>query len=657
MKTREANHNNYSSVSVIALKIILIILMAIFMVPLYYRTELDLPAGLFATFGLVSISFLGSLFFTFFIAFINFGTNNPVSFRNKLIYSFYLAFPASCSVFAIYTLGVILDPWLRISTFNKMLPTIAMVYIIIGGLFYLLIRRRKPSPELTELAQEPGSFGVLKRRSFSVILLALLFILGVILRSMNLDGYPPHVDEFSHFMRALNWLKGDPPLGTRAFVTVTLPVTMAFQLFGVSVAAARMVMAVLSMAAIFPLYSLMRRFGEATAFIAVSLFVLSPSGIAMSQIVRDYSVTAFFVYSTYFLSLRVIETEIGAKLRTWFRKNWLDLLLLGMIGGYSFYDQASISAVVIGNLLVFALIVVIKIFFEYKGSRIKNIVLIGILIVAGITVTFAANKLHFDALHPTALYFKIMTSGSMQNWSNLFPQVGWLLLAYSLYILVTNSITIKDVRSQQVVTLTLTFLGLMVFSALFLFAGRLAVRDRYFVVFVYYLIPIAAMFFTKIGLIFREKFKKYKLIRTTLIVPLFLLFFVNVPALAYTRSYVGGENIITGSPHYIYEDAYQFLKENVQPGDVIITDKIGNYDRLADNYFDPEDVANIKVLETTEDLDKKLSKYGQGWIAISENREPSDSGLAFESAKTEHFDIQFYGSFHGHVNIWRFKNY
>lgn len=637
---------------------IIIFLTACFMVPIFFRTDLDLPTSYYATLGWVTFSIIGSLAAITLSGFLSNFPKRSKNFVSLAIATLYSVYPATAIVIGIYIIGLLLDPWLLISTFARAFIWIGGLYIILMPITFLIFRKRLNSEQIKEPSQELDYSTLIAKKYFTPVVLGIFFILGVYLRSMNLDGYPPHVDEFAHFMRALNWLEGIPPFDTRAFITVTLPITMLFKYFGVDVAAARMIIATLNMLAIIPLYAFTRGFGKGTAFIAVVLFVFSPSIIAMAQIVRDYSIAALFIYLTFFLTTKAISTQISGKLRIWLAKNWMILILLVILMAYALYDQASISAVIIGNVLVFAFIMVLKMLIEYQGSRIKNIALVGILLLVGITVTLFANKLHFNALHPTPLYFQIMTSGKYQNWSYLLPQLGWVFIVHSVYLLVSGFRSFREPKSQQVVNITLTFLGLMIFSALFLFAGKIAIRDRYYVVFVYYLIPIVAILFSKIIGNIQQRARKHQLFASVLVVPILLLFVINVPAIAYTNSYVGGENIITGSPHYIYADAYEYIKQNFKDGDVIITDKIGNYDRLLDNYFDPEVIRNIKILEATDkDLDGELSKFDQGWIAISENREPSDAGLAFDDQETEHFTLKFFGSFHGHVNLWYFKKH
>ena len=135
----------------------------------------------------------------------------------------------------------------------------------------------------------------LSTKSTALILIG-FFILGLTLRLINLDQYPPYVDEYIHTHTAFGVMSGLPMTWNRAFLSVTVPVLLSYKLFGITLWAARFPMVVFNMLAIFPLYFLGKKVNKTVGFISVFLFTLNPWIIAASRTVREYAVIPLYFF-------------------------------------------------------------------------------------------------------------------------------------------------------------------------------------------------------------------------------------------------------------------------------------------------------------------------------------------------------------------------
>lgn len=126
------------------------------------------------------------------------------------------------------------------------------------------------------------------------IVLAFVLVVGFGLRVYELAALPPSPDEYYHLIAARDVVREDGlisvPGYTRAFVVVTLPVALSFELFGPGLFAARLPMILGNLLAVVPLYLLLTRIDRPTALVASFLYVSNPWTIAVARTVREYAV-------------------------------------------------------------------------------------------------------------------------------------------------------------------------------------------------------------------------------------------------------------------------------------------------------------------------------------------------------------------------------
>lgn len=635
------------------LNVLILCLVSAFFFPIYFRTEFAFSDEIFSATGFVNISFFGAIISMIIHSILTYQAHRDDRALLMARGIFVTTFPALAVTFLLRVFGILRDPWLYALLVDRIIVWFSMIFVSIGAVVF--IRYRRKYPPKGSVRSVP--WVTLKDRKFiDLILLIFFFTLGLYLRWRNIGAYPPHVDEFPHLRHPILFLQGTPIEYKRALLTVTTPIIVVFKFFGVDLAKARMAMALSNMFAIFPLFGFMKKFGRTEAFAAVTLFVLSPIVIAMGQLTRDYAITAVFVYLTLLFTIRILRSEISGQLREWLKNNWINFGMVMALFAYAIYDQASTVSVIIASIMIFASILLLKIIFEYEGSNTLFYILIPLLIIFVIGVILVSNKINFSDVQFAPGYFELLTNGSYQNWTFVFPQIGWFFLAYTLYLVIRNGLSLRSAKAQTELYLSLTFMALMFYAALFLFSGKLDLQTRYYVVFVYYLIPLVALFFARgVKLIIRW-FGNYPSVISILIVPFIFGLVVNIPAINFMGSYTEGQNLVSEIRHHNYQQAYSYIKENIETGDVIISDQLQKYDLLYDNIFDGHEYVKLNMLNKNNlPIDQKLMGLEQGWITKTRTGNYDVRGLSFEDVVTEENFIEYIGDLGGDVAIWRFE--
>ncbi len=121
---------------------------------------------------------------------------------------------------------------------------------------------------------------------------------AALLRIFNLGGVFPAVDEYYHLIAAKQILAGAPlsSVYSRGLWIVTLPVALAFRVFGYQLWAARLVGALFNIFAVIPLYLLARGINRPVAAMASFLFATSPWIIAFARVAREYAYYPFYFF-------------------------------------------------------------------------------------------------------------------------------------------------------------------------------------------------------------------------------------------------------------------------------------------------------------------------------------------------------------------------
>lgn len=625
----------------------------ILLIFLYFRSTFDLPTDLYKSFGLVNITLIVLVGFIYLIQFL---ISEKLKFSEKLISAFVSSFPSIASVMLSYLIAYFTNPVLSLSTFARAVVLLIPIYIIAGAyMFFRYSRANKLAIGSDEITWEKIAEKFNNKKA-TIAFLVIMFLLGFYLRNLSSASVPPGVDEFPHLRHAILFLRGEPLTYTRALLTVTAPIILLFKIFGVNLELARILLSFLSMVAIFPLYAFMRKFDRGTAFWAVILYVLNPIVIALGSVIRDYAISGAMIYFTYWATARLITSQFQGKFRDWIHANRSMITVVGLLVIFALFDQKSIAAVVVGNILIFTFLMMIKVLIQDVGSRKRTLFLIAVLIAGGLFIVLASRKLTFGDTYITTKYFGILTGNSNLNWSYIFPQIGWLFLIYSLYLLFQNSFRLKTGSGRLNVYISLTFLGLLIFSSIFIFSGKLGVRSRYYVVFVYYMIPIVALLFTRTVGYFVKKTLNAPMFTTISITILTIVLIVNIPSLVYLKGFEGGKNLISGIDHFSYQPSYEYIKENLNDGDVVITDQLNKYDLLYDNILQAHDVLNADIFNARyTPVADALASYDHGWVIKSKNGSLTPKGFTeHEDSVVDGINFQFIERM-GDNTVWYFE--
>ncbi len=132
---------------------------------------------------------------------------------------------------------------------------------------------------------------------------------ALLLRVTDLGRANPAVDEYYHLIAARQLVEG-ASLGSvysRALWMVTLPVSLAFRVFGYQLWAARLVGALVNVLAIWPLYLLARRINRPVAMLAVLLYATSPWITTFARLAREYAYYPVFAYAIILGMVSLVE--------------------------------------------------------------------------------------------------------------------------------------------------------------------------------------------------------------------------------------------------------------------------------------------------------------------------------------------------------------
>ena len=182
--------------------------------------------------------------------------------------------------------------------------SVAMAYgtgiVFYATLVYFLFALLAPKKDeiLATLAEKLSASAVQDDKVNERLLVALFVIGAFVLRVINLNILPPHIEEYQHLIAAKELLTGTPAsdLYQRGLYLVTLPVMLMFSLFGTEVWAARLPGLIVNSLAVIPLYWLVRRYHRTIAMLSAALYITSPWVISLSRPVREYAYQPLMYY-------------------------------------------------------------------------------------------------------------------------------------------------------------------------------------------------------------------------------------------------------------------------------------------------------------------------------------------------------------------------
>lgn len=499
-----------------------------------------------------------------------------------------------------------------------------------------------------------------KGRLTTLVVLISCFVLGLVIRLINLDGFPPYVDEYITTHHNFGLLNGSPLEWERAFPTVGLPVLLSFKIFGINLWAARFPMVIINMAAIIPLFFLGKKLNRDVGSISVALYTINPWIIAVSRTVREYAVLPLYYFITAIFLIDLLEWE-ETTVRSYLKKNAWKMLILLLILVNAVYDQQSIIKIVIINFGVFGVLVLLKMLKSKTPALIKIAGLSAsvILFVLLVVVSDLSKRLFEDGkiiLVAEDRYWRLLFIDPDQHWFSVIPQIAWLAIAVSAFFAIRAVVKKYDKKDAVVLFSFLVFLSILVFLTFFLVNPRLPARVRYGILLEYwYVILVAIALFLLIQSINRIlKGKRVLRVLAFLIISLLL---INTGSIVHILTYPGGGALnVTGEKHYNVDPAYRYMLDQLNPGDVLLTDSMGVYDELHEKAFSDVKVYSFigTILREDVTIDELISRHPEGWIVLTQNSRPEKHGLVYESTSSINTSLEYLGKW-GECDIWRWN--
>lgn len=488
-----------------------------------------------------------------------------------------------------------------------------------------------------------------------IIFLAACLGLGLFLRLYKLDGFPPYVDEYIHTHRAFAMVSGKPLGGARGFLTVDLPVFLSYTSLGVSLWSSRFPMVIINMLAIFPLFKFMRKINHLVGYLSVFLFVTNPWVIAASRTVREYAVAPLWFFLVALFLSQLLEWE-GHSKRSYLKMHWWRILFLLFFLAYLVFDWYSVLKISVAFYGSFGVVAILKILKKRPGIKIRITLLSVSVVVMGLMVI--ASGLIQRTIETGSPFYKI----ALVFWNSLVKSplnqpywlsgLGYFFLCLSL---LSALLLIKKPIANNYIFLFsfINFSLILLYMTFFLVNPHIPVRLRYGVLMEYWYLPLVAfclwILFKLIRLLFKHKWPYWPLF-----VLLVLTFLVNWQGIQKGLKFNGGGSFeITGEKHYIVQPAYDYLKDNITPGDFILTDFVHRYDEIADRQLTGYETVGYYGYAYTDKQDplNLISAYPKGWMLLSNNARPEKYGIPLESFTAGDVTATFQGQF-GEIYIW-----
>lgn len=522
-------------------------------------------------------------------------------------------------------------------------------FIVLAGLLSLWIWRKRDKflPALErDFSIVTKQWGV----GEWVLLFGIIFV-ALLLRIVNLNNLFPAVDEYYHLIAARRIMEGAAlnSVYQRSLWIVTLPVSVAFRLFGDKLWVARLVGAVVNVLAIFPLYLLTRKINRPVAVLSVFLYATSPWIIAFARIVREYAYYPFIFFWVIYGMIRFLEIFPDHFI---FRRDWrfmlkprlafpgLVLLILPLYP--EFLDHSSTFKVILIAYVVFAAFVVRKFDWKDKYNRwLLALLLAGVLSYA--YIWFAGGQHRLVSVLPEfhILPIEYFFSNPQQQW--YFDRLGIVPgICFVAALLICFTVRRVNFIALFVLTLYGCFLGFFVFfSKIFYHTRHLITTQLWFII----LVAIGLYAVWRSG--YELLFLKGNLVRVLSAVLLGLLAFngrqVLLPAIS-----VNPNMVISGDYHHDLSLVNTYMLEHVRTGDALVSTVYGLYTSWQEQ---PKFQAMYRFSSQTSqtELYSFVDRYPSGWIVIDQIRLDKATAAVSDLPKEE--GVRYVGKF-GDENVW-----
>jgi hypothetical protein len=499
-----------------------------------------------------------------------------------------------------------------------------------------------------------GRWQINKESRDQALYLTILFIIGLVLRLYNLDGFPPYYDEYAHTEAALRLFEGADYGYNRAFLTVTAPVYLSYLIFGVSLLSGRLPMVFINMLAIFPLFVLGKKLNRTVAYISVALFVFSPWAIAVARTVREYAILPFFFFLAAVYLLDLLDWEKKPFIE-FIRIHKFKIVFLCLLLVYIFNDKYSIIKVLLVPFAIIGGLAIIKILKQNTSIGIKIFVFVMVVAIIAILIPRAGFVYKYHA-HGSIInfvgdrYWKKLVRSEIHQWY-FVPEIGYFII-FSVGFLSFRSLLSKFNKKNFIVLFCyLAFIANLIYFTYF-FPTNLTRRTRYGILIVYWYLLVVAIALYLVYFLG----KKYLPRKVQFLIPIILIvLFANYKAIWTVISYQGGIQLkITGEMHYSVNAARDFLSDQLTSEDVLVSDIVHRYDDITGNKLHPNETIPLQVLVSDQELDgfSVIEKYPQGWVACSSNNPIEFLNLPYENFIYKDKQALFYGMI-GDVYLWQ----
>ena len=497
-------------------------------------------------------------------------------------------------------------------------------------------------------------------RTVTVLLLA-FFLIGILLRLVNLGEFPLYSDEDNHTHVAIQLLNGVPVDYFRGFFPVSLPVFLSFKLFGISIFAARLPMILLNMLAIFPLYKLTARLNQLIGLLAVFLFITNPWVITAARTAREYSVLPLLFFVTSNLLIDLLDVENLSPRAYFAEKKAKVFFALAILVYVIFIDPRSWFTLALLSYLIFFGLIFLDLARrpQYRTRLIIAAVVLASVFIGIVFQTLRSQKMTDFSKSPFSLVpkFESLQTIIADPFANSYwlPQIGYLILAFVLLLLVVSLPTFSEKKSRVILFNVIAFIGVTVFFVFIFFNAYVQFRFRYGILLVYFIIPCVAIFIYSVSRLIKPK-------NTALstMIPLTLLtavFFVNIPSIQAIYNYQGkGRHPVSGNAHYRYGSAYEYLASKILPGEALLSNSFYYVDEMNGNRLqNPQRIEfNTVFREERKSIKQAVNAYKTGWVAVYPDTLLEK--LGFENGDFVVGDKSF--EYHGRIDdvyLWHWK--
>lgn len=487
------------------------------------------------------------------------------------------------------------------------------------------------------------------RRLVTAIILGVCLAGGLVLRLVNLDGFPLYVDEYPHVRTALSLIHGEQPVYTRAYYLVTLPVYYSFKLFGTHEWAARLPMVIMNMLAIFPLYFLGKKVNRFTGYAGVVLFTFNPWIVSVARTVREYAMIPLFFFLSAIFLLDLLNIE-STNQRLYFKRNIWKILVLIAIAVYVLIDPYSNFKIILVNYAVFTLFLLFKIWKRIQPRK-TRIIWVGIAFILGwafLEITgIISNYIDIFFKDIGIQYWQSLVDNSYRQWYYLMPWIGYLVIFIALLFSLKFFLGSPQRSDTALSYCFVIFSAVLLYLVFFLNEGAFLGMVRYGALLEYWYVPIMALFFFIVYDLMR-KFISNRVVPVILTMLLFLAFFVNYPAFSGIYSFTGGIHPVTREEHLIMEPAYQMLISQIDEDDVILCTHLNAYDELHEKAFRDNQVIFYPSLvgEKLNATKEIISRYPEGWIVLHTSSDLPEASFTVANRTVDYLGEQ------GDLFIW-----